>query len=68
MEDMTLKETLRLLQGIFKAKAQELHAMEQAWPNPTPNQSKRIEKIRKEMLKANKHIRRLEAIINNYEN
>ena len=67
MEDMTLKETLRLLQGISKAKAQELNAMEQAWPNPTPNQSKRIEKTRKEMLKSNKHIRRLEVIIDNYE-
>jgi len=47
--DMSIKEMVKLFSALRKARAEELKALKAAWPNPTPRQAKRIEKLQDEL-------------------
>lgn len=47
--DMSLKELLKLFAALRKARKEELQALKEAWPTPTSRQSKRLDKLQKEL-------------------
>jgi len=61
--NMNEREMLELLAKLRKARADELKAFKKAWPNPTPKQAKRIEKLQREYNDFTEKYRTLKNIV-----
>lgn len=67
IEKMNLIETERFLSTIREARSQEYQALKSAWgENPTPKQSRQLEKLRKRLQEIREHHQKIKALISIY--
>ena len=67
LEKMNLVETERFLGIIREARTQEYQALKSAWgENPTPKQTKQLEKLHKRLKEIRDHHQKIKALISIY--
>ena len=66
LEKMNLVETERFLSVLRDARKKEYQALKSAWENPTPKQSRHLEKLRKRLQEVRAHHQKLKALISIY--